>query len=298
MASYDPDFHGDGPNAAPPAYDAEPRGRGCLFYGCVTAVVLSVLLALGLALSALVAYRTMIKYRDMYTALQPMPLPKLALSEPEREQAVGRAKAFRDAVEAGKDVEPLTLTGDDLNALIQETPELKGRVYLDLEGDKIKAKVSIPLGEVWDTSLVQGRYLNGEAEAKLRLRNGALKLELLSMFVDGKPLPKPVRDAFSKSNIFLGDEDDDEKDEDEQEPDSEFEHRLKNFLRRVSSIEVKDGAMIVTPRAPSPPGEEAPPRQHEREDRAPATPPTAAPAPTTPSGPPSSPPSPAVVPAP
>ena len=252
MASYDPDHPGLDPDQPSPAYDAQPRGRGCLFYGCITVVVLALLLGVGLALGALVGYRTMIKYRDMYTALAPAPLPKLALSESEREEAVERAKEFRDAVEEEKKVEPLTLTGDDLNALIQEEPKLKDRVFLALDDDKIKAKVSLPLDEFWDASLVEGRYLNGEAEIKLRLRNGALKLELVSMLVKGKPLPKPVRDVLARSNIFLGDEDDDEED-DEHGP--EFDRHLKSFLRRVSSIEVKDGVMVVTPRRSSPQAE-------------------------------------------
>ena len=278
MSSYDPDLHGVDTGKVPPSYDAEPRGRGCLFYGCVTAIVLSVLLALGLALSALVAYRTVIKYRDMYTATKPVPLPKLALSEPERKRAVERAKAFRDAVEAGKDVEPLALTGDDLNALIQEEPKLKDRVFLTLEGDAVKAKVSLPLDEFWDASLVQGRFLNGEAEIKLRLRDGALKVEVVSMLVDGKPLPQPVRDVFAKPNVFLDDEDDDEE-EDEHAP--EFERRLKTFLRRIASIEVKDGVMIVTPRPPSSKREDSP-KQH-KPDVAPP-PPEPAPAPPHPTG--------------
>lgn len=279
MASYDPDHQGVAPDQAPSTYDAEPRGRGCLFYGCMTAVALSVLLALGLAVGALVAYRTMIKYRDMYTALAPAPLPKLALSEPEREEAVKRAEEFRDAVEEGKELKPLTLTGDDLNALIQEESDLKDRVFLALEEDKIKAKMSLPLDEFWDASLVQGRYLNGEAEIKLRLRNGALKVELVSMLVDGKPLPKPVRDVLAKSNIFLGDEDD-EDDDDENGP--EFERRLKSFLRRVSSIEVKDGVMIVTPRPPSPPHAEDPRKDRDDHDHAPAPSPVGPPSPSPP----------------
>lgn len=287
MASYDPDFHGADRDKAP-TYDAEPRGRGCLFYGCVTAIVLSVLLALGLALSALVAYRTMIKYRDMYTALQPVPLPKLQLSDPERKQVVDRASAFREAVEAGKDAEPLALTGDDLNALIQQEPELKDRVFLALEGDRIKAKVSVPLDELSDVSLVKGRFFNGEADVKLRLRNGSLKIEAVSMLVDGKPLPGIVRDVITKSNIFLGDDDDEDEEDDRDDP--EFERRLKGMLRHVASIEVKDGVMIVTPRTPSRREEDAP-KDHKPESTPPPSEP--APAPPPPAGPPSPPPVPA-----
>ena len=49
-----------------------------------------------------------------------------------------RWEAFRKAVEAGTASEPLVLTSDDLNALIEQNPELKGKIYVKVEGDEIK----------------------------------------------------------------------------------------------------------------------------------------------------------------
>ncbi|MDG3005001.1 hypothetical protein [Paludisphaera mucosa] len=282
MASYDPDFHPVDPEKAPPGYgyDAEPRRRGCFFYGCVIAIVLSVLLMLGLALAALVAYRTFLTYRDMYTATAPVELPKPALVGEEQKRAVARIEAFRDAVEAGGKVEPLVLGGDDLNALIQESPRLKDRIYLSIVGDKIKAKVSFPLSEIKDISLTRGRFLNGEAEVRLALKNGAVKVEVVSMLVDGKELPGPVRDILGQSDIVLGDDEEDAND-------SEGERRYKRLLHRIASLEVKDGVMIVTPRdpepAPTPPSEPKPaPEPPAPPQPAAAAEPKAAPAPAPP----------------
>ncbi|OJW17817.1 MAG: hypothetical protein BGO49_30415 [Planctomycetales bacterium 71-10] len=248
MASYDPDFHGVDPGKETWPADAEPRRRGCLFYGCVGAVVLSVLLMLALALAALVSYRTIVRYRDMYTSDAPVELPKLATSEEERARAVARVEAFRKAVEAGEAVGPLSLSGDDLNALIQESPRLKDHVFLSIVGDHLKARVSIPLTELQDFSLTRGRYLNGEAEVKVALRDGRVKLEVVSMLAEGKELPPMVRDILARSDIVLDDEDD-EDDED----DTDEDRRFKGFLRRIASLEVKDGAMVITPRPPSGP---------------------------------------------
>lgn len=239
MASYDPDFRAVGPDQNFPGYDPEPRRRGCLFYGCVVVVVLSVLLMLALALGAFLAYRTAMRYRDVYTATAPVELPKLGLSEADRDRAVARMTAFRDAVEAGEDVEPLVLTSDDLNALIQESPRLKDRIYLTLEGDKIKAKVSFPLAEIKDLSFTRGRYLNGEADLKAVVKDGVLSLEFDSMVADGKELPEVVCDILSQSDIILDDEDDSN--------DTEEERRVRSFIRRIASLEVEDGRMIVTP---------------------------------------------------
>lgn len=242
MASYDPDIHGAGPGGAFDPAGVEPRRRGCLFYGLVTLGVVAVLVMVGLALAAWVSYRTIVRYRDMYTSVAPVELPKLKTSESEQRRAVARIEAFRDAVEAGKPAGPLVLSGDDLNALIQQSPRLKDRVYLSLDGDRIKAQVSIPLSEVQDFSLTRGRYLNGEAEVRLELDDGRLEMEIVSMRAEGKELPPMVRDVLTHSDFVLVSDDD--------EDDTEDERRLKRFLGRLDSLTVEDGELTLKPRPP------------------------------------------------
>ena len=78
----------------------------------------------------------------------------------EKRQALkDRVEAFRKAVEAGTATEPLVLTSDDLNALIEENAELKGKVYVKIEGDEVKGQVSIPLERLADLPMFKGRYL-------------------------------------------------------------------------------------------------------------------------------------------
>ncbi len=56
---------------------------------------------------------------------------------------VERFDAFHSAVEAGKPAEPLVLSSEDLNALIEErVPDLKGRIYATIEKDKLKGQVA------------------------------------------------------------------------------------------------------------------------------------------------------------
>lgn len=245
MASHDPDFtnaHASpGEGATPP--DVEPRRRGCLFYGCVAAAVLAVLTMIGLALAAWVSYRTIVRYRDMYTSAAPAKLPELSTSKAERQRAVARVEAFRVAVEGGKASEPLVLSGDDLNALIRESPKLRDRVFLSIIDDRIKAELSVPLFELQDFSLTRGRYLNGEAEVKVELEDGRLTLEILSMRAEGKELPSMICDLLTHSD-FVVDADDEDHD------DTEEERRFKRFLTRLESLEVEDGKIVVTPRPP------------------------------------------------
>ena len=105
-----------------------------------------------------------------------------------------RVKAFRTALEEGKPTEPLVLTSDEINALIEaRTAELKGKVYVTIEGDKLKGQVSIPLSDFPSFGLTRGRYLNGEAEFKVSLQDGILLVTLDSIEVNGKHRPGGVR---------------------------------------------------------------------------------------------------------
>jgi hypothetical protein len=241
LASYDPDFHGARPAGAPDAVGEEPRRRGCLIYGLVAVAVVAVVVMVGLALAAWVSYRTIVRYRDMYTSASPVELPRLATSERERARALARAEAFREAVEAGKPVDDLVLSGDDLNALIREAPGLKDRIYLTLDDDRIKAQVSIPLSELQDFSLTRGRYLNGEAEVELELDDGRLKLEVVSMRAEGKEVPLMVLDVLTHSTFVqeIGGGDG-----------TEEGRRFRSLLGRLDSLEVDDGKLTVRPRPP------------------------------------------------
>ena len=59
-----------------------------------------------------------------------------------------RVEAFRKAVDDGTPTEPLVLTSDDLNALIEDNAELKGMIYVKIEGDEVKGQVSLPLDKL------------------------------------------------------------------------------------------------------------------------------------------------------
>src|SRR3954463_8760431 len=137
MASYDPEFY-EAPKTPTGYDDARPRQRGCFFYGCVIASVLSVLLIIALALAGYLAFRFFDNVLEQYTSRAPMELPKVELKEENRKEVVERFKAFRQAVNEGTATEPLVLSGDDLNALVEEIPKLKGRVFFTVGGDKVK----------------------------------------------------------------------------------------------------------------------------------------------------------------
>src|SRR5436305_10450408 len=95
--------------------DVRPsRKHGCLFYGCISLIVLTVIVAIAVGLA--VRYVTNTIYS--YTSDHPAPVPHLEMPAGEIQAVEDRFRAFIDAVKAGKPVDPLVLTADDVNALI------------------------------------------------------------------------------------------------------------------------------------------------------------------------------------
>jgi hypothetical protein len=235
MATHDPEFY-QAPKFSPEYDEPRPRQRGCFFYGCVIASVLTVLLIIALALLAYVALRTANRYLEEYTSTKPRELPKVQLSEEQREEVVERFKEFRQDVNDGTATEPLVLTGDDLNALVEEEPKLKGRVHLTIEGDEVKGQVSIPLTLFLDSSMTRDRYLNGEAKFRASLDNGVLIVTLDSLEVNGKSPPEQIMADIRKQNLAK---------------DAYKDPENAEMIRRFESLQIKDGKIILKPRAPA-----------------------------------------------
>jgi hypothetical protein len=233
MSTNDPEFY-QAPKFTPEPPQAMPRQRGCFFYGCIIASILAVLFAILMGVIAFFSYRMLSKAIDDYTSTTPRDLPKLEMP-PEQQQAIkDRVEAFKKAVDSEAPTEPLILTSDDLNALIQDTSELKGVIYVKVEGEEIKGQVSIPLDKWFDIGIVRGRYLNGEADFKVSLRDGVLIGTLDSIEVNGKRPPDEIMKGIREQNLFK---------------DAYKDEKNASRIRKLESVEVKDGKIIVRARA-------------------------------------------------
>ena len=182
------------PTTTPP-----PRkGRGCLFYGCLTCVVLLLIMTV----LAVVAIRFVKNQVTAYTDSQPMKLPSVEMTDAEFQQLDQRVKAFGDAMEKGKPAEPLILAERDINALIVKAANLKelaDKVYVAVNGNEVKGQVSIPLSRLgW---LGKGRYLNGEATFNVSLENGVLIVTAREIKVKGKALPETFMSQLRHENL-------------------------------------------------------------------------------------------------
>ncbi len=192
MSTNDADFY-QAPRFSPEEPPPAPRQRGCFFYSCIIASILAVLMTILVAIVGYFFYRFVSDTVEEYTATAPRELPKVAMPADELKALEDRVEAFRKAVEMGTPIEPLVLTSDDINALIEDSPELKGKIFVRIEGRKLKGQVSIPLDALANVPLLgmfKGRYLNGEADLKASLQDGVLIVTLDSIEVNGQSPPE------------------------------------------------------------------------------------------------------------
>ncbi len=208
----------------------KPR-RGCCFYGCIAGLVLLALTLAGL----LVALHYVKKLVHQFTDTQPVELPALHMSQAEMTQVKQRFDAFQAAVRERRPAQPLTLTSDDINALIAGSAEpqpLKKKFYVRLEGSQVKGEVSLPLQDL-GLKIFRGRYLNGSATFDLAFRNGALFVTAQNVLVKGKPVPEMYMQEIRKHNLAEGWLND---------------PSAVAVLQGLQDIQVKDGKLVLEPK--------------------------------------------------
>jgi hypothetical protein len=193
---------------------------------CLVAILVAFLLGLHL-------FKKML---NEYTDTQPMPMPPVRLASAQVQDLQRRVDAFRDALRAGRAAQSLELTSDEINALIANDADFRGlhdKLYVALDGDKVKGQVSFPMARL-GLPLFHGRYLNGSGTFSVSLNNGVLRVIPKEILVKGKPLPSVYMDRIQSENLAT------------QANDSP---RSADALNRLQSIEIKDSKLIIVPKA-------------------------------------------------
>ncbi len=219
----------------------QKKKHGCFFWGCITSVILAVVLLVVIGVGIYVSYRYIIDTAKKYTDTIPAPMPAVAMPEPQRVELRKKVEEFGKGIEARTAAEPIVLTADDLNALIDENPMLTGKAHVDIVGDKVTAKISFPVSDMKlpkPFRELDGRYLNGSATLRVSLRDGVLDVRADSIEAKGQPLPKEIMDGLKNQNLAEKSLDD---------------PKARAAVSKLESIVVKDGKIIVTPRSASKP---------------------------------------------
>jgi len=210
-----------------------PRARrGCLFYGCLTGVVLLLIALAG----GLAGYRYARKMFNDFTDSQPLAMPPVRLTQPQIDQLQQRIEAFRQAVRQGESPAPLALTADQINALIATDPDLKalkGKISISIEGRQLKGRLSVPMEQL-GLPMFRGRYLNANGVFTISLRNGQLHVTPIALTsAKGRTVPEIYMDKIRRHNLAQ---------------DMNSDARVRVALERVADIQVSDNQLMVVPK--------------------------------------------------
>jgi hypothetical protein len=214
------------------------QGRGCFFYGCLTAVILALLVVVAGVIGVRYLLGKVNQFVVLYTETQPMALPKAQFTAEEAAAVQAQFKRFGDALARGLTNAPLELDTQGINCLIASSPdfrEFKDKVYLTLEGDQIKGQISLPLDHI-PFIKGKGRFLNGGATLRVSLQNGVLVVTPQDLVVKGQPVPEVFMTQLRGQNLA---------ESAAQNP------QLTDTLRKLESILVKDGRLTITARGPA-----------------------------------------------
>ena len=89
-------------------------------------------------------YRYFVEFVEENTATAPRELPRVEVAPEARLAIKEKVEDFEKPAAAEPD-QNLVLTADEINALIDENPDLKGQIYVTIQGDRVKGKLSLSL---------------------------------------------------------------------------------------------------------------------------------------------------------
>jgi len=214
------------------AEERPKRQRGCFFYGCLTVTILLLIVLAG----GLAGFHYARRMFNDFTDSQPLAMPPVRLSQAEIDKLQQRIDRFRNDVRQGQNSPPLTLTADEINALIATDPdlkELKGKLYLTVESGQLKGRISVPMEQV-GLPVFHGRYLNANGIFSVSLRNGSLHVAPVALTsIKGRPVPDIYMDKIRRHNLAEN---------------MNGDARAHAALDKLADIQVKGNQLILVPR--------------------------------------------------
>ena len=236
------------PAPVSPGVPASKDGKGCFFYGCLTAIVLCLIIAATAGVTAWMVKRS----------LNPKPIEPTVLTVEEQQvfeekmeivmeaqddspagtlveqPAVETGTQILEAVEEVEEDEdfirkPLVLTERELNSLIGHNTDLADKVYVTLRRNKIQFKGNFPVPD--DFPILGGKTIRINVRSHLELVDGRLELRIENIALGGIPIPGAwIQDIKGKDLLSEAFSDDD------------FVRALSDG---VESLEVEDGQIVL-----------------------------------------------------
>ena len=127
---------------------------------------------------------------------------RISNTKPEMEALQKRMDQFVASADSGGTNARLTLSADDLNALVADSG-FSNRVYITLTNDAVAGRFSIPFEQL-GMPLFRGRYLNGSGTLKVGTTEGSLSVNLQEVSVNGVKVPDHYMEWIRQQNFAQG----------------------------------------------------------------------------------------------
>jgi hypothetical protein len=114
-----------------------------------------------------------------------MPIPGFTASDAQIQSVHERCEDFEQKARAGQPAE-LELTSDDINTLISTNQDMRGKIFVSIDGDRLRCQASVPLGEIIPWS---GYYFNGDIAVELKSAESLENLQLSRISVNNETVP-------------------------------------------------------------------------------------------------------------
>src|ERR1044072_8143120 len=217
--------------------DAPPRrrGMGCFGRGCLILAVFAIVL--GIACFAGMywgMHRNSAIFHGLYWLAKAQaisqtsaPVPQFTASDAQIQSVHERCEDFEQKARAGQPAE-LELTPDDINTLIAANQDTRGKLFVSIDGDRLRCQTSVPLGELIGRS---GYYFNADIAVELKNAESLENPQLNRIIVNGAPVLADLLNWKYRSK------------------------RLRDYLAEyrngsgVGAIEIRDGKLILKSRA-------------------------------------------------
>jgi|SRR5215831_7008058 len=216
--------------------EAPPRrkGLGCFARGCLILLVFAIVLAIacfagmywGLHRHSALFYGSYWLAKTRSIAEAPKPVPEFSASDQQMQAVRERWQDFEQKTRAGQPTE-IELSADDINGLIATSTDVRGKVFVSLDGNQLRLLTSVPIGGFLGRP---GYYFNGDVIVELNGVQPVDNPQFSRISINGEQVPTDFLNWKYRSR------------------------RLREYLAEqrnaydIGTIEIHDGKLILRSR--------------------------------------------------
>lgn len=169
------------------------KGLGCFGRGCLILLVFAIVLAIacfagmywGLHRHSALFYGSYWLAKTRSIAEAPTPVPAFRASDQQIQRVREHWQEFEQKTRAGQPAE-IELSADDINALIATSGDLRGKLFVSIDGNLLRLQASLPIGGFLGRP---GYYFNGDTIIELEGAQSPDSPRFRRLTINGEQVP-------------------------------------------------------------------------------------------------------------